>query len=83
MCGDDSCPLCKTEAKGNCQSESVVYKIWCQKCEEGGNSAVIQLRGKNRKNDNFIFDKIKTTVTKVTIFVPETIVPFSTIPLLI
>ena len=31
----------KQRQRGNCQSESVVYKIWCQKCEEGGNSAVM------------------------------------------
>ena len=41
LCSDDTCPLCKTEAKGSCQAESVVYKIWCRKCEENGTSAVM------------------------------------------
>ena len=36
VCSDNSCPLCTTEGRGNCQEESVVYKIWCRKCEEVG-----------------------------------------------
>ena len=26
---DDDCPICLTAPKGNCQMESVGYRIWC------------------------------------------------------
>ena len=41
FCGDEDCSVCKTEAKGNCQVESVVYRIWCKKCEEEGVKTVM------------------------------------------
>ena len=41
FCGDAGCPICETEAKGNCQDESVIYKVWCQNCDEEGISTVM------------------------------------------
>ena len=39
-CGGKDCLICKTEPKGDCRVESVVYQVECKKCEEQGKKSV-------------------------------------------
>ena len=40
QCGGRDCMVCKTEAKGDCRVESVVYQVDCAKCEKEGKRSV-------------------------------------------
>ena len=39
-CGDGECMVCRTEVKGDCRVESVVYEVKYTKCEVEGKRRV-------------------------------------------